>query len=64
MSGMNLIISLSKKTFYLFPLCMDFSPLKKIDELDMADDEVLLDIVRMLDDSGKKAGFFYVVITP
>jgi isopenicillin N synthase-like dioxygenase len=30
----------------------------------MANDEGLLDVIRMLDDACKEAGFFYVVMTP
>jgi len=42
----------------------DISPLvEKIDDPSMANDKDLLQVVRLLDDACKEAGFFYVVIT-
>uniref|UniRef100_A0A453SSQ2 Non-haem dioxygenase N-terminal domain-containing protein n=1 Tax=Aegilops tauschii subsp. strangulata TaxID=200361 RepID=A0A453SSQ2_AEGTS len=46
--------------FKAIPL-IDISPLvEKIDDPAMAGDEGLLDVVRMLDDACREAGFFYV----
>jgi isopenicillin N synthase-like dioxygenase len=42
----------------------DVGPLVgKIDDPNMANDADLLEVVQMLDDACKEAGFFYVVIT-
>ncbi|XP_044424306.1 2-oxoglutarate-dependent dioxygenase 33 isoform X2 [Triticum aestivum] len=50
--------------FKAIPL-IDISPLvEKIDDPAMAGDEGLLDVVRMLDDACREAGFFYVCYTP
>lgn len=48
---------------FILPL-PDIGPLvEKIDDPGMANDADLLEVVRMLDDACKEAGFFYVVIT-
>jgi hypothetical protein len=46
----------------LFPPLPDIGPLvEKIDDPSMANDKDLLQVVRLLDDACKEAGFFYVV---
>ena len=53
----------SHKSCFFLPL-PDVGPLvEKIDDPNMANDADLLEVVRMLDDACKEAGFFYVVIT-
>lgn len=46
----------------LFQQLPDIGPLvEKIDDPSMANDADLMEVVRMLDDACKEAGFFYVV---
>jgi hypothetical protein len=53
----------SHKSCFFLPL-PDVGPLVgKIDDPNMANDADLLEVVQMLDDACKEAGFFYVVIT-